>query len=63
MPGLNPNVNCHHLNKQKNRCISFDKETAICKEVDRQLKIGFIREIVYPEWLANVAMVKKIYEK
>jgi len=29
------------------------------EEVDKLLAIGFIREVYYPEWLANVVMVKK----
>jgi hypothetical protein len=28
-------------------------------EVQRLLDVGFIREVVYPEWLANVIMVRK----
>ena len=28
------------------------------EEVDKLLKAGFIREVYYPEWLANVVMVK-----
>jgi hypothetical protein len=32
-------------------------------EVQRLLDTGFIREVTYPEWLANVVMVKKKNEK
>ena len=28
-------------------------------EVDKLLKAGFIRESQYPEWIANVVLVKK----
>jgi hypothetical protein len=28
-------------------------------EVQRLLDAGFIREVLYPSWLANVIMVKK----
>ena len=29
------------------------------EEVDRLLEADFIREVFYPDWLANVVMVKK----
>ena len=29
------------------------------EEVEKLLAVGFIREVYYPEWLANVVMVKK----
>ena len=29
------------------------------EEVEKLLVAGFIREVYYPEWLANVVMVKK----
>ena len=32
-------------------------------EVDKLLAAGFIKEVYYPEWLANVIMVKKTNEK
>jgi hypothetical protein len=35
------------------------KFTAAKAEVQRLLDIGFIREVDYPSWLANVVMVKK----
>ena len=31
----------------------------IAEEVRKLLEAGFIREVYYPEWLANVVMVKK----
>ena len=30
------------------------------EEVENLLAVGFIREVYYPEWLANVVMVKKV---
>ena len=33
------------------------------EEVEKLLTIGFIREVYYPEWLANVVMVKKFNRK
>ena len=29
------------------------------EEVEKLLEVGFIREVFYPDWLANVVMVKK----
>ena len=33
------------------------------EEVDRLLEADFIREVFYPDWLANVVMVKKSNSK
>ena len=35
----------------------------MAKEVRKLLEAGFIREVYYPDWLANVVMVKKNDEK
>ena len=32
-------------------------------KVDKLLKIGFIQEVLYPDWIANVVLVKKANEK
>ena len=36
-----------------------DHHQVIQAEVDNLLKAGFIREIKYPEWMANVVLVPK----
>jgi hypothetical protein len=36
-----------------------EKVEAAKTEVRRLLDAGFTREVTYPEWLANVVMVKK----
>ena len=36
-----------------------EREKAIAEEVRKLLEAGFIREVYYPDWLANVVMVKK----
>ena len=36
-----------------------ERDKAIAKEVRKLLEAGFIREVYYPDWLANVVMVKK----
>ena len=33
------------------------------EEVEKLLTLGFIREVYYLEWIANVVMVKKYNEK
>ncbi|XP_050217597.1 uncharacterized protein LOC126668447 [Mercurialis annua] len=38
---------------------SLEKQIAIRDEVDKLLKAGFIRKVDYPEWLANVVLIKK----
>ena len=34
------------------------RDKAIAEEVRKLLEVGFIREVYYPDWLANVVMVK-----
>ena len=67
MPGIDPsiislklNVNpCLRLIKQKRRIFAPERNNAIMEEVDKLLTANFIREVFYPDWLANVVMVKK----
>ena len=67
MLGIDPLVICHKLNvdtstrpiKQKGRVFSSDRNQAISDEVGKLLMAGFIREVYYLDWLANVVMVKK----
>ena len=67
MPGINPSVIVHRLNvnpasspiRQKNRVFAQERDKAIMEEVRKLLEAGFIREVYYPDWLANVVMVKK----
>jgi hypothetical protein len=67
MPGINPSVISHKLNvdssmcpiKQKTRVFALNRNQAISNEVKKILTVGFIREVYYPNWLANVVMVKK----
>jgi len=71
MPGIDPSVISHRLNvdpnyqpvKQKRRNFASERNQAIHEEVERLLKAGFIREVDYPQWLANVVLVKKSSEK
>jgi hypothetical protein len=45
--------------KQKLRKMSDEKVATAKAEVQRLLDAGFIHEVLYPSWLANVIMVKK----
>ena len=45
--------------RQKVRLFNLDYHQVIQAEVDNLLKTGFIREIKYPKWLANVVVVPK----
>ena len=67
MPGISPEVIQHKLNvdlkrkpvQQRQRIFTPERDQAITDEVTKLLAVGFIREVCYPEWLANVVQVKK----
>ncbi|KAJ9553525.1 hypothetical protein OSB04_017570 [Centaurea solstitialis] len=67
MVGIDPSIISHKLNvdptfkpiKQKRRKFAPERNKVINDEVDNLLKIGKIREVKYPEWLANVVVVQK----
>ena len=67
MGGIDPIVITHRLNvipsfkpvKQKRRSFAPERKKAINEEVGKLLQAGTIREVEYPEWLANVVLVKK----
>jgi hypothetical protein len=45
--------------KQKHHKMSEKKVEAVQAEVQRRLDAGFMREVTYPQWLANLVMVQK----
>jgi hypothetical protein len=45
--------------KQQLRRFSPDKKEAIKKEITKLMAAGFIREILYLDWLANPVLVQK----
>ena len=45
--------------RQRLRRFHPDPHQIIQVEVDNLLKVGFIREVKYPKWLANVVVVPK----
>ncbi|CAL9020953.1 unnamed protein product [Prunus brigantina] len=48
-----------HLNSEKRRACDPERYDAMRAEVDKLSTIGFIKEVDYPTWLANVVMVRK----
>ena len=67
MLGIDPSVITHHLNiypstkivRQKKRVFAPERENAIKEKVQKLTATKFIWEVYYPDWLANVVMVKK----
>jgi hypothetical protein len=45
--------------KQRLRKMSDEKVATAKVEVQKLLDVGFIHEVYYPSWLANIVMVKK----
>ena len=71
MGGIDPAIISHRLNinpsfklvKEKRRSFAPERQKAINEEVGKLLQVGAIREVEYPEWLANVVLVKKENDK
>ncbi|RVW39239.1 Transposon Ty3-G Gag-Pol polyprotein [Vitis vinifera] len=67
MKGIHPSITSHRLNvfpiarpvRQKIRRFHPDRQKVIRNEIDKLLEAGFIREVDYPDWLANVVVVPK----
>ena len=67
MPGISPEVIQHKLNvnlkrkpvQQRRRVFAPERDQVVIEEVTKLLTTGFIREVYYPDWLANVVLMKK----
>jgi len=67
MPGVDPKIMTHRLGirpgfrpiKQKKRSFASEKAKAIEMEMEKLMSVQYIREVDYPEWLANVVLVSK----
>ena len=67
MPGIDPYFLCNRLAmdpqvrlvRQRRRKFNEEKRQAIKDETQKLFAAGHIREVQYPEWLANVVLVKK----
>ena len=65
--GVDPNFICHHLNvnpfiiprRQPPRRPSKEHAEAVKNEVTKLKQAGAIKEVFYPQWLANTVVVKK----
>ena len=68
---IDPSVIIHKLNvlpsfspiHQKKQVFMQDQDKAIAEEVYKLQEANFIREVYYPDWLANIMMVKKANRK
>ncbi|XP_057446220.1 uncharacterized protein LOC130738281 [Lotus japonicus] len=66
LPGIDPEFICHKLalNPRAKPIVQFkrkmgeEKAEDVKVETNKLLEAGFIREVKYPTWLANVVMVK-----
>lgn len=71
MQEIKPEVMTHKLNvfpdpkpiKYKKKVFSKEKQQAMREEVEKLEEIRFVREVIYPQWLANFVLVKKVKEK
>lgn len=69
--GMDSNVAYHKLTinkevkpvRQKKRCFNHERYNAINSEVEKLLKVGSIREVIYHEWISNVVLVNKANSK
>lgn len=67
MPGIDPFVAAHKLNilsnmrpmRQQVRSFHPDRQKVIQMKIDKLLVAGFIREVAYPDCLANVEVIPK----
>ena len=67
MPGIDPSIIVHRLNvlpsfppiRQRKRVFAPERDQAIVEEVRKLQEASFIKEVYYPDWLANLVMVKK----
>ncbi|KAI3667466.1 hypothetical protein L6452_42524 [Arctium lappa] len=67
MVGIDPSIISHKLNidpsfkpvQQKRRKFGPERNKVMNDEVDNLLKTGKIREVKYPDWLANIVFVQK----
>ena len=71
MPSIDPDFLCHRLTmnpkvrpvRQRRRKFNEERRLVIQEETKKLLNASHIREIQYPEWLANVVLVKKANRK
>ena len=57
------NISPSFLLVRQKKVFAQEMDKAIAKEVRKLLEADFIRKVYYPNWLANVVMVKKENDK
>ena len=57
------NISPSFLLVRQKKVFVQEMDKAIAEEVRKLLEADFIRKVYYPNWLANVVMVKKENEK
>ena len=57
------NISPSFLLVRQKKVFAQEMDKAIAEEVRKLLEADFIRKVYYPNWLANVVMVKKENEK
>lgn len=45
--------------KQKKRNFTLECNQVVAEEVEKLLVAGFVRKVYYPDWLANVVIIRK----
>ena len=71
MPKFFSKVITHRLNidlkvksvRQKKMSFALERQKVIDEEVDKLLTADFISKVTYPDWLANIVMVRKANKK
>ena len=71
MSGLNPSIALHHLVvkkgvhpiKQAQKRFRPELIAQIETEVNKLIEAGFVREVQYPKWIANIVPVKRRINK
>ena len=64
---VEPHITSHSLNInprmkpiiQKKIKFAYERQKVITEEIKKLLNAEFIREVIHPEWVANVVLVKK----
>lgn len=49
----------YHPVKQKKRSFILECQKVIVEEANKLIKAGFMRKVIYLEWLVNMILVKK----
>ena len=59
---LNVNLECKPV-QQKRRIFASKRNKVVTEEVEKLVEANFMKEVFYPDWLANMVMVKKSNDK